>query len=386
MTGRNTKKMDLSATEIQRYSRHLTLEEVGIEGQKRLKSASVLAIGTGGLGSPLLLYLAAAGVGTLGIIDFDVVDESNLQRQIIHSTNWLTKPKIDSAKSRIKELNPYCKVVGYNEALTRENALDIIKDYDVVCDGTDNFPTRYLANDACVILGKPYIYGSILKFEGQASVFNLTKDSPNYRDLVPEPPPPGLVPSCAEGGVIGVLPGLVGTIQATEAIKIITNIGEPLDGRILLIDALAMKFKQLRLKKNYSNSITALIDYEQFCNPSQKLNIAQHIESISVSELKEKLDNIKNNVILVDIRTKQEREICLIKESIHIPQKEIESKEGLEKLRKMEANNEIYILCKAGSRSRATTGILNNNHIRAVNVTGGIIAWIEEIDVTLNKY
>ena len=244
--------MQLSPAEIQRYSRHLTLEEVGIEGQNRLKNASVLAIGTGGLGSPLLLYLAAAGVGKIGIIDFDIVDESNLQRQIIHSTNWLAKPKTDSAKSRIQELNPYCKVISYNQALTSENALDILKDYDVICDGTDNFPTRYLANDACVILGKPYVYGSILKFEGQASVFNLTKDSPNYRDLVPEPPPPGMVPSCAEGGVIGVLPGLVGTIQATETIKILTNIGEPLDGRILLIDALAMKFKQLKLVKNHS--------------------------------------------------------------------------------------------------------------------------------------
>jgi len=378
--------MQLSPAEIQRYSRHLTLEEVGIEGQNRLKNSSVLAIGTGGLGSPLLLYLAAAGVGKIGIIDFDIVDESNLQRQIIHSTNWLAKPKTDSAKSRIQELNPYCKVISYNQALTSENALDILKDYDVICDGTDNFPTRYLANDACVILGKPYVYGSILKFEGQASVFNLTKDSPNYRDLVPEPPPPGMVPSCAEGGVIGVLPGLVGTIQATETIKILTNIGEPLDGRILLIDALAMKFKQLKLVKNYSNTITRLIDYEQFCNPAKKTKNDQHIESIDVFELKERLTDSNSNAILIDVRTSQERDICSIEESIHIPQKEIESKEGIEKIRKLGAANDIFIMCKAGSRSRATTEILIKNNIKAINVTGGIIEWIEKIDGTMNKY
>ena len=378
--------MELSAAEIQRYSRHLTLEEIGIEGQQRLKASSVLAIGTGGLGSPLLLYLAAAGVGKIGIIDFDVVDESNLQRQIIHSTKWLNKPKIESAKERINELNPYCEVVGYHEALTSENALAIIKDYDVICDGTDNFPTRYLANDACVILKKPYIYGSILRFEGQASVFNLTEESPNYRDLVPEPPPPGLVPSCAEGGVIGVLPGLVGTIQATEAIKVITGAGKPLDGRILLIDALGMKFRQLRLSKNYRNKITKLIDYEQFCNPAKQERDRQEIESIDVIELKERLNSNKENTILIDIRNKQERDICLIEDAIHIPQKDIESEKGLEKIKSFCKDRDIYIHCKTGGRSRNTTELLRTNKIKAINVTGGILDWIEKIDSSLNKY
>ena len=378
--------MELSPAEIQRYSRHLTLEEIGIEGQQRLKASSVLAIGTGGLGSPLLLYLAAAGVGKIGIIDFDIVDESNLQRQIIHSTKWLNKPKIESAKERISELNPYCEVVGYYEALTSENALAIIKDYDVICDGTDNFPTRYLANDACVILKKPYIYGSILKFEGQASVFNLTEESPNYRDLVPEPPPPGLVPSCAEGGVIGVLPGLVGTIQATETIKVITGVGKPLDGRILLIDALGMNFRQLRLSKNYKNKITELIDYEQFCNPAKQARDNQEIESIDVIELKARLDSNKDNTILIDIRTKQERDICLIEEAIHIPQKDIESEKGLEKIKSLCKDRDIYIHCKAGGRSRSTTELLGTKNIKAINVEGGILDWIEKIDSSLNKY
>ena len=378
--------MDLSAGEIQRYSRHLTLEEVGVEGQKRLKGSSVLAIGSGGLGSPILLYLAAAGVGKIGIIDFDTVDESNLQRQIIHSTSWLGKPKADSAKSRIKELNPYCDVQVYNEALTSDNALDIIKNYDVVCDGTDNFPTRYLANDACVILKKPYVYGSILKFEGQVSVFNFSDASPNYRDLVPEPPPPGLVPSCAEGGVIGVLPGLIGTIQATEAIKIITKIGKPLDGRILLVDALGMKFRELKLRKTYNEKITKLIDYQQFCNPLQSSKQTYEAKSIDVFKLKEKIDSDNGSALVIDIRTKSERDICLIENSIHIPQREIETKSGIEKLENLEQNHEIFILCKAGGRSRVTTEFLNKHKIKAINVKGGILEWIENIDNTLSKY
>jgi adenylyltransferase/sulfurtransferase len=276
--------------------------------------------------------------------------------------------------------------VGYHEALTSENALAIIKDYDVICDGTDNFPTRYLANDACVILKKPYIYGSILRFEGQASVFNLTEESPNYRDLVPEPPPPGLVPSCAEGGVIGVLPGLVGTIQATEAIKVITGAGKPLDGRILLIDALGMKFRQLRLSKNYRNKITKLIDYEQFCNPAKQERDRQEIESIDVIELKERLNSNKENTILIDIRNKQERDICLIEDAIHIPQKDIESEKGLEKIKSFCKDRDIYIHCKTGGRSRNTTELLRTNKIKAINVTGGILEWIEKIDSSLNKY
>ncbi|MCP4972962.1 MAG: molybdopterin-synthase adenylyltransferase MoeB, partial [Prochlorococcus sp.] len=257
--------VDLSPEELARFSRHLSLPEVGMAGQKRLKAAAVLCVGSGGLGSPLLLYLAAAGVGRIGIVDFDLVDVSNLQRQVIHGTSWVGQPKTSSARSRILEINPHCQVDVFETALTSDNALEIIRPYDLVCDGTDNFPSRYLVNDACVILGKPNVYGSIHRFEGQASVFNLNSDSPNYRDLVPEPPPPGLVPSCAEGGVMGVLPGLIGLIQATEAIKIITDIGSPLDGRLLLVDALSMSFKELRLQQSQERvEIDRLIDYQDF--------------------------------------------------------------------------------------------------------------------------
>ena len=286
----DTSGVQLSPDEVARFARHLILPEVGMEGQKRLKAASVLCVGTGGLGSPLLLYLAAAGVGRLGIVDFDVVDHSNLQRQVIHGTSWVGKPKIESAKARILELNPHCQVDLYETALTSENALEIISGYDLVCDGTDNFPTRYLVNDACVLLGKPNVYGSIFRFEGQATVFNLDSASPNYRDLFPEPPPPGMVPSCAEGGVVGVLPGIIGVIQATEAVKIITGIGTTLSGRLLLFDALAMKFRELKLRPNPERPvIDKLIDYQEFCGvggtaPGQEESGA--VESISVGELK----------------------------------------------------------------------------------------------------
>ena len=265
MLNPNLEAIELSKEEYQRYSRHIILPEVGLDGQKRLKVASVLCVGTGGLGSPLLLYLAAAGVGRIGIVDFDIVDSSNLQRQIIHGTSWVGKPKIQSAKNRILEINPDCQVDLYETALTSANALDILAPYDVVIDGTDNFPTRYLTNDACVLLNKPNVYGSIFRFEGQATVFNY-QDGPNYRDLYPEPPPPGMVPSCAEGGVLGVLCGIIGTIQATEAIKIILGAETTLSGRLLLYNALDMKFRELKLRPNPVRPvIEKLIDYQQFC-------------------------------------------------------------------------------------------------------------------------
>src|SRR5919202_249580 len=276
MLNPNLDEIQLTKEEYERYSRHLILPQVGLEGQKRLKAASVLCIGSGGLGSPLLLYLAAAGVGRLGLVDFDVVDSSNLQRQVIHGTSWVGKPKIESAKNRILEINPYCQIDLYEELLCAENALEIMKPYDIVVDGTDNFPTRYLVNDACVLLGKPNVYGSIFGFEGQATVFNY-EGGPNYRDLYPEPPPPGMVPSCAEGGVLGVLCGVVGSIQATEAIKIILGAGELLVGRLLLYDALAMRFRELKLRRNPecpvcgdSPTIHELIDYYQFCGVARQ--------------------------------------------------------------------------------------------------------------------
>ncbi|WP_310414881.1 molybdopterin-synthase adenylyltransferase MoeB, partial [Chamaesiphon sp. OTE_8_metabat_110] len=265
----NLDEIQLLPEEYARYSRHLILPEVGLDGQKRLKAASVLCVGTGGLGSPLLLYLAAAGVGRLGIVDFDVVDHSNLQRQVIHGTSWVGKPKIESAKNRIHEINPYCQVDLYETALSSANALDIIRPYDIVVDGTDNFPTRYLVNDACVLLDKPNVYGSIFRFEGQATVFNY-QGGPNYRDLYPEPPPPGMVPSCAEGGVLGILPGIIGVIQATETVKIILGQGTTLSGRLVLYNALEMKFRELKLRPNPVRPvIETLIDYEQFCGIPQ---------------------------------------------------------------------------------------------------------------------
>src|SRR5271167_2361821 len=296
---------NLSNEEIARYSRHLILPEVGMEGQKKLKAARVLCVGTGGLGSPLALYLAAAGVGTIGLVDFDVVDSSNLQRQIIHSTESIGRPKIDSAEERLKGLNPFINIVKYNTMLTSANALQIISQFDVIADGTDNFQTRYLVNDACVLTGKPNAYGSIFRFEGQASVF-ATKDGPCYRCLYPEPPPPGLVPSCAEGGVLGILPGLVGVIQATEAIKLILGQGEPLIGRLLLVDALTMRFRELKLRKNpdcpvcgTNPTVTELIDYRQFCGiepePAQAASVKNGIPQISVKELKARLDKKETN-------------------------------------------------------------------------------------------
>ncbi|MFM7441373.1 MAG: molybdopterin-synthase adenylyltransferase MoeB, partial [Snowella sp.] len=323
MLNPNLTEIELSKDEYQRYSRHIILPEVGLDGQKRLKAASVLCVGTGGLGSPLLLYLAAAGVGRIGIVDFDIVDSSNLQRQIIHGTSWVGKPKVESAKNRILEINPFCQVDLYETPLSSANALDIIKPYDIVIDGTDNFPTRYLTNDACVLLDKPNIYGSIFRFEGQATVFNY-QGGPNYRDLYPEPPPPGMVPSCAEGGVLGVLPGIIGTIQATEAIKIILGAENTLSGRLLLFNAWDMKFRELKLRPNPERPvIKELIDYEQFCGIPQAKAAEEAeksaMQEMTVSELKTLMDNGAQDFVLIDVRNPNEYEIARIPGSVLIP-------------------------------------------------------------------
>jgi len=386
----DTSGIQLSPDEIARFSRHLILPEVGMEGQKRLKAASVLCVGTGGLGSPLLLYLAAAGVGRLGIVDFDVVDHSNLQRQVIHGTSWVGKPKIESARARILEINPHCQVDLYETALTSENALEIIRPYDIVCDGTDNFPTRYLVNDACVLLGKPNVYGSIFRFEGQATVFNLDAESPNYRDLFPEPPPPGMVPSCAEGGVVGVLPGIIGVIQATEAVKIITGIGTSLSGRLLLFDALGMKFRELRLRPSPDRPvIDRLIDYQEFCGlggtaPGQEE--AGAVESISVGELKALLDGDRSGLVLLDVRNPPEAEIAAIPGAVLVPLDQIESGEAIERVRQLAAGKRLLVHCKLGGRSAKALIALKRHGIDGTNITGGIDAWSQEVDPTVARY
>lgn len=382
--------VELSPDEIARFSRHLILPEVGMEGQKRLKGASVLCVGTGGLGSPLLLYLAAAGVGRLGIVDFDVVDHSNLQRQVIHGTSWVGKPKIESAKARILEINPHCQVDLYETALTSENALEIIRPYDIVCDGTDNFPTRYLVNDACVLLRKPNVYGSIFRFEGQATVFNLDAESPNYRDLFPEPPPPGLVPSCAEGGVVGVLPGIIGVIQATEAVKIITGIGTTLSGRLLLFDALKMSFRELKLRPSPERPvIDKLIDYQEFCGvggtaPGQEE--AGAVESISVGELKTLLDAGGDDIVLLDVRMPQEAEIATIPGAVLVPLDQIENGTAIEQVRELAASKRLYAHCKLGGRSAKALIALKREGIDGINVSGGIDAWSQEVDPSVQRY
>ncbi len=386
----DTSGVQLSPDEVARFSRHLILPEVGMEGQKRLKAASVLCVGTGGLGSPLLLYLAAAGVGRLGIVDFDVVDHSNLQRQVIHGTSWVGKPKIESAKARILEINPHCQVDLYETALTSENALEIISGYDLVCDGTDNFPTRYLVNDACVLLGKPNVYGSIFRFEGQATVFNLDENSPNYRDLFPEPPPPGMVPSCAEGGVVGVLPGIIGVIQATEAVKIITGIGTTLSGRLLLFDALQMKFRELKLRPNPERPvIDKLIDYQEFCGvggtaPGQEE--AGSVVSISVKELQALLAGDTSGLVLLDVRNPPEVEIAAIPGALLIPLDRIESGEAVEEVRRLAEGKTLYVHCKMGGRSAKALIALGRHGIEGVNVAGGINAWSQEVDPSVPQY
>ncbi len=390
MLNPNLQEIELNKEEFQRYSRHIILPEVGLDGQKRLKAASVLCIGTGGLGSPLLLYLTAAGIGRIGIVDFDIVDSSNLQRQIIHGTSWVGKPKIQSAKDRILEINPYCQVDLYETRLSSENALEILKPYDVVIDGTDNFPTRYLTNDACVLLNKPNVYGSIFRFEGQATVFNY-QGGPNYRDLYPEPPPPGMVPSCAEGGVLGVLPGIIGTIQATEAIKIILGAENTLSGRLLLYNAWDMKFRELKLRPNPERPvIEKLIDYEQFCGiPQAQAAEAEEkaaIPEITVKELKDLMDHGADAFVLIDVRNVNEYEIARIPGSILVPLPDIEDGKGVEKIRELSQNHKVIAHCKMGGRSAKALGILKEQGIVGTNVKGGITAWSVEIDSNIPQY
>jgi adenylyltransferase/sulfurtransferase len=384
---------ELTNDELSRYSRHLILPEVGMEGQQRLKAAKVLCVGTGGLGSPLAFYLAAAGIGTLGLVDFDVVDASNLQRQILHSTRDVGRKKIDSAQEKLNALNPALNVVKHDTMLTSANALEIFAGYDIIADGTDNFQTRYLVNDACVLLGKPNAYGSIFRFEGQASVF-ATKEGPCYRCLYPEPPPPGLVPSCAEGGVLGILPGLVGVIQATEVIKLILGKGEPLIGRLMLVDALSMRFRELKLRKNpecpvcgANPSVKALIDYDQFCGiaaePVQAA-VKNGIPQISVKELKARLDRAED-FLLLDVREPYEFQIAQIVTQFGgklIPQNDVPSRLG-----ELDPSQEIVVHCKSGARSQRIAEFLKQQgYARVSNVAGGILAWADEIDPTVQKY
>jgi adenylyltransferase/sulfurtransferase len=379
----------LTKEEYERYSRHLILPEVGLEGQRRLKAASVLCIGTGGLGSPLLLYLAAAGIGRIGIVDFDVVDTSNLQRQVIHGTSWVGKPKIESAKNRIHEINPHCQVDLYETRISSDNALDLMRPYDVIVDGTDNFPTRYLVNDACVLLDKPNVYGSIFRFEGQATVFNY-EGGPNYRDLYPEPPPPGMVPSCAEGGVLGILPGLIGVIQATETVKIILGKGTTLSGRLLLYDSLKMKFRELKLRPNPERPvIETLIDYEQFCGipaAGDEPDTAD-IPEMTVRDLKTLLDSGAEDYVLIDVRNPIEHEIAQIPQAVLVPLPDIESGDGVAKVKDLVQGRRLIAMCKMGVRSAKALAILKEQAgLEGTNVTGGIIAWSQEVDPSVPEY
>lgn len=390
MLNPNLDTIQLTQEDYERYSRHLILPEVGVEGQKRLKAAKVLCVGTGGLGSPLLLYLAAAGVGTIGIVDFDVVDFSNLQRQVIHGTSWVGKPKIESAKNRIHEINPFCNVELHEVALSSENALEIVEPYDIVVDGTDNFPTRYLVNDACVLLDKPNVYGSIFRFEGQATVFNY-EGGPNYRDLYPEPPPPGMVPSCAEGGVLGILPGIIGVIQATETIKIIIGKGTTLSGRLMLYNSLDMTFRELKLRPNPERPvIEKLIDYQEFCGiPQAKAAEAASVSEIpemTVTELKAALDSDRDNILLLDVRDPHEYEIGKIDGSLLVPLGDIESGKGIETVKAALGAKKLYVHCKLGARSAKAVALLKEAGIEGVNVKGGINAWSEEVDSSVPKY
>jgi len=389
MLNPNLDEIQLNKQEYERYSRHLILPEVGLEGQKRLKAASVLCIGTGGLGSPLLLYLAAAGVGRIGIVDFDIVDHSNLQRQVIHGTSWVGKPKIESAKNRILEINPFCQVDLYDTRVSSENAIDIATPYDIIIDGTDNFPTRYLMNDVCVLLNKPNVYGSIFRFEGQATVFNY-EGGPNYRDLYPEPPPPGMVPSCAEGGVLGVLCGVVGSIQATEAIKIILGQGTTLSGRLLLYNALDMTFRQLKLRPNPVRPvIEKLIDYEEFCGFNKaKAEEAeqQKIPEMTVKELKELIDSGAKDFVLLDVRNPNEYQIGQIPGSVLVPLPDIEHGAGVAKVKELLNGHRLIAHCKMGGRSAKALSILKEAGIEGINVKGGITAWSEEVDPSVPQY
>ncbi|MEA3245830.1 MAG: molybdopterin-synthase adenylyltransferase MoeB [Gemmatimonadota bacterium] len=378
----------LSHEEILRYSRHLILPDVGVEGQRKLKAARVLLIGAGGLGSPLALYLSAAGVGHLGIVDFDVVDVTNLQRQVLHGTSDVGKPKLDSARRRIAEVNPHVEVTTYEEPLTSANALGIIEGYDIVVDGTDNFPTRYLVNDACVILGKPNVYGSIYRFEGQASVF-ATEDGPCYRCLFPEPPPPGLVPSCAEGGVLGVLPGLVGTIQATETIKLILGIGDSLSGRLLLIDTLGASFRTVKLRRDPNcpacgtREITQLIDYEQFCGSPHvggDPKVTFNVPEMSPTEAAAKL--ARGEIEIVDVREPHELDIAKYPRVTAIPLGQL-----AEQIATLPRDRNLVIACRTGLRSaKAVQQLQAAGFTRVWNLAGGIHRWIDEVDSSQPKY
>jgi sulfur-carrier protein adenylyltransferase/sulfurtransferase len=381
---------DLNTKELARYSRHLILPEVGMEGQRRLKAARVLCVGTGGLGSPLAFYLTAAGVGTLGLVDFDTVDASNLQRQILHSTRDVGRSKLDSATEKLVALNPSVNIVRHETRLTSANALEIVSGYDIVADGTDNFPTRYLVNDACVLAGKPNVYGSIFRFEGQASVFASPEGS-CYRCLYPEPPPPGAVPSCAEGGVLGILPGLVGVIQATEVVKLILGKGDALIGRLLLVDALAMRFRELKLNKNPEcpacgnhPTITKLIDYDQFCglapeNPKENA-MKNGIPQMTATELKQRLDR-GDQIELIDVREPWEQQTATIGAKL-IPLNELPQRVG-----EIDREREIVVHCKGGGRSqRAAEFLAQSGYAKVWNLAGGITAWSNEVDPSVPKY
>jgi sulfur-carrier protein adenylyltransferase/sulfurtransferase len=381
-------EVKLSKEEIQRYSRHLIMPEVGMEGQLKLKRARVLTIGTGGLGAPLGLYLAAAGVGHLGLVDFDVVDSSNLQRQVTFTTADVGKPKSAAAKARLSALNPAIEIVSYETRLTSDNALELFRDYDIIVDGTDNFPTRFLVNDACVLLGKPNVYGSIFRFEGQATVFGYP-GGPCYRCLYPEPPPPGLVPSCAEGGVLGVLPGIVGSIQAMETIKLILGTGEPLVGRLLLFDALAMRFRELKLKKNPDcplcgdhRTITKLIDYEEFCGirGEETPAMTDGIPEITATELKARQDR-GDKLFILDVREPHEYQICNLNGKL-IPLGELPRR-----VNELDSSVEMVVHCRSGKRSADAIHFLQTAGFKKLwNLKGGVLAWADEVDPRMPKY
>jgi len=376
----------LSQEEVLRYSRHLIIPELGVEGQRRLKDARVLMVGAGGLGSPIGLYLAAAGVGRLGIAEFDVVDETNLQRQVIHGTKDVGRRKVESARDRLRDLNPNVEVIPHETRLTSENALAIIQHYDLVVDGTDNFATRYLVNDACVLLGKPNVYGSIFRFEGQATVF-CAPDGPCYRCLYPEPPPPGMVPSCAEGGVLGILPGLVGVIQATEVVKLITGIGESLIGRLLLVDALAMQFRTVKVRPNPkcpacgTRELTALIDYEQFCGARGLGDESAAVPALLPTELAARLAR-GDDLDLVDVREAHEWDICRIEGARLAPLSSF-----ADALRTLDSSRDIVLYCKVGARSaRAVRQLQAAGFKRVWNLVGGILRWSEDVDPSVPRY
>jgi sulfur-carrier protein adenylyltransferase/sulfurtransferase len=381
---------DLSVDEVKRYSRHLIIPEIGMTGQKRLKNARVLCVGAGGLGSPALLYLAAAGVGTLGVIDFDIVDESNLQRQIIHGQSDVGRPKAESARDSIREINPNVNVILHETALDNDNALDIFSQYDLIVDGTDNFATRYLVNDACVLLGKPYVWGSIYRFDGQASVF-WAEHGPCYRCLYPEPPPPGMVPSCAEGGVLGVLCGSIGSIQVTEAIKLLTGVGDSLAGRLMIYDALEMSYRTVRVRKDpecpicgKNPTITELIDYDAFCGAvSEDAQAAASGSTISATDLKGMLDR-EDNIFLIDVREPNEYEIVNIPGATLIPKDQFLTGAALERLPQ---DKRIVLHCKSGARSAEALAIVKNAGFSdAVHVGGGVLAWVSQVDPSLPTY